>query len=367
VLASLAAAAALLTAWSREAGPVLPESSSGPVAMTSTATRTPPFAAGDDAANIALRRRDDRVLIRWVARSSGRLRSLFIRVKVAPAGYGGGTTGILRATTPPVRPDGTPRLSVVLGRTTVSPGRSQWGGTVELPLRLGVRAGQEFATVIRNAAANPYRDYFSPNFLHADDGLLGANARNERSSRARDAYYGLDPRELVGFSSDGGRTWRLPGGPYGANGGRAFIPTYVQLYDGGLADGQSYYYSEPVSGTVTMVYPNVRRDWRITGLGAFARGGSGRLVLGVNGDRRAAVRVSGSGFDSKAITPVVAPKGSTVTVTTRAGSGGLSLSQQFADSVWARLMGLGTSFRWYLDGAPQTAVPIYPIPAPPAG
>jgi hypothetical protein len=324
---------------------------------------TPFFAAGDAAANIPLRRADDRVVIRWVARHSGTIESLHIRVKVSGSGYGAGSTGVLRATTHPVRPDGEPRTSVTLRRSAFVPGAAERGGSVSLRLHLPVRAGQELATVVRNVARDPASDYFSVNFLYSARGVLGANGRNERRADARDEYYGLDPRELVGWSRDGGSSWRLPGAPYGARNGRAFLPTYVQQYADGSADGQFYYWSAPIRGGVTMVYPDVPRAWTITRLAAFTNGsGAATVSLRVDGARRASTRLSGSGFLSAPIVPVTVSKGATVTVTTTAGEHGLALSQQFADRVWAELVGLGTRYRWYLEGEPQSAVPVYPLP-----
>jgi hypothetical protein len=353
------AGVAVLATWRQEAPSAEPSRQ-----VASPRALAPLFAAGDEAANIALRDRDQRVVIRWVARRTGRIEVLHIRVKVRGRGYGGGSTGILHATTHPVRADGRPRTSVVLARVRLSPGRRQWGGSVALPLHLDVRAGQELATVIRNAAANPGRDYFSPNFLHAEDGLVGANGRNERRRTARDAYYGLDPRELVGYSTDGGASWQLPGAPYGARGGRAFIPTYVQQYADGRFVGQFYYWSRPASGPVTMVYPDVAAEWLITHVGAFTRGGRAEVVLMVDGERRASARLAGRGFVTARIPPLSVPEGSTVTLTTIAGKRGLAFSRQYADAVWARLVGLGEHFRWYLHGEPRTAVPLYPLPAP---
>lgn len=331
-----------------------------------TAQVAAPFAAGDGAANIALDDRRKRVVIRWVARRSGRIEALHVRVKVSGRGYAAGSTGVLEATTHPVRRDGRPRMSAVLATTRLIPRSRQWGGSLALPLHSRVRAGQELATVVRNAATNPRRDYFSTNFLYAGRGLDGANARNERSPSATDAHYGLDPRELVGYSGDGGRTWQLPGGPYGVRGGRAFIPTYVQQYADGTFEGQGYYWAAPLSGRVTMVFPEVARDWSITHIGAFANGGSAEVVVAVDGARRAGHRLEGAGFLVARIPEIRVKKGSTVTVTTTAGSGGLSLEQQHADEVWARFLRLGRHHRWYLRGAPTTAVPVYPLPPPPS-
>jgi hypothetical protein len=329
------------------------------IAKTSVA---PPFASGDDAANIALRRTADRVLLRWIARRTGILRVLDVRVKFSSPGYGGGSSGILRATTHPVRRDGRPRASTVLAQQELVPAQSASGGSIALRMGFGVEAGQEFATIIQNSAPDPSRDYFSANFLFVRRGLLGANARNEREPKAWDARYGLDPRELVGFSRDGGATWRLPGGPYGPNGGRAFLPTYVQEFVNGVREGQVYYWGRPISGMVTMVYHARSRPWTITHIGASSAGGSADVALAIDDVPRATATLRGTGFVSAKINPVVVPPGSNVELTTTTGDGGLLLRQLFADAVWARLARLGTGSGWYLDQEPETAVPLYPLP-----
>ena len=355
----VAAAAVLLSAWQRDGSPDAETRRAGATALV------PPFAAGDGAANIALDDGRKRVVIRWVARRTGRIDALHVRVKVDGRGYAAGTTGVLRATTHPVRPDGRPRTGAVLTQARLEPRRSQWGGSLALRLGIHVRAGQELATVLRNEAASPRRDYFSANFLYAGDGLAGANSRNERSAAAPDQLYGLDPRELVGYSTDAGRTWRLPGGPYGPRDGRAFIPTYVQQYADGVFTGQPYYWASRASGRVAMVYPEARRAWTITHLGAFARGGAADVVLVGDGERRAARRLSGTGFVTARIPAVRVAAGATVRVTARAGDGGLELERQHADAVWARFAGLGPDHRWYLADEPESVVPLYPLPPPP--
>jgi hypothetical protein len=216
--------------------------------------------------------------------------------------------------------------------------------------------------VIRNAAPRPSREFFSINFLYAKAGVLGANGRNERRAAAADRYYGLDARELVGYSRDAGATWGLPGGPYGPHDGKAFLPTYVLQFATGGSDGQFYYYSRPVHGSVRMVYPHAPVT-TITYVAAYTSDpGSATVVLSVNGKRRAAARLSGEGFLVRRITPVTVPAGATVTLTTMAGPGGLALSQQFADARWVHLIGLGRSHTWYLESEPDTAVPLFPLP-----
>ena len=327
---------------------------------------SPPFAAGDAAGNIALREGGDRILLRWVARRTGRVRALYVRVKFAGAGYGRGTGGVLEATTHPVLPDGRPRVAIVLAVSRLAPARSVHGGSLALPLGIDVEAGQELATVIRNAAFDPARDYFSVNFLFERQGLVGANGRNERRATACDAAYGLDPRELVGYSRDGGRRWRLPGGPYGARSGKSFLPTYVQEYVDGRASGQVYYYARPISGSVTMVYRNGPRPWTINRVAAYSRGGTAEVAVEVDGRREATGDLGGRGFVSGPIDPLEVPPGGLVRLTLEAGAEGLRLDQLFADAVWARLARLGRGNPWYLESDPQTAVPLYALPAAPS-
>jgi hypothetical protein len=334
-----------------------------PPVVARTTVLPPFFAAGDSAANIPLATRGQRVLLRWVARRSGRLEALHLQVKIQGRGYAAGSGGILNATTYHVLADGRPDLSEALTVNRFRARSRERGGSVAVHVDLDVSAGEEYATVIRNEAATPSRDYFSINFFYARDGVLGANGRNERNAAARDRYYRLDPRELVGYSRDGGKTWRLPGGPYGIRGGTDFLPTYVQEYAGGVAEGQFYYYSHPISGSVRMVYRRSPRT-TITHVGAYTdHAGSAAVVLAVNGRRRVVARLSGSGFLMRRIPPVRVPAGATVTLTARAGPGGLALSQQFADSRWSDLVGLGRRYSWYLESDPETAVPLFPLPA----
>jgi hypothetical protein len=354
--------ASLLGAWAAVAG------SSSPTSAAQSKTLLPPFfAAGDSAANVPLSDDGQRVLLRWVAHRTGRLKALHLQVKVEGRGYAAGSGGVLRATTHPVLPSGRPNLRVVLAADSFPPRGREFGGAVAVRLGIYVREGEEFATVIRNGASTPSRDFFSVNFLYAKAGVLGANGRNERHAAAADRYYGLDARELVGYSRDAGATWGLPGGPYGPHSGKAFLPTYVLQFAGGGSDGQFYYYSRPVHGSVQMVYPHAPRT-TITHIAAYTSDpGGATVVLAVDGKRRAATRLSGEGFLVRRITPVTVPAGATVTLTTMAGPGGLALSQEFADARWVQLIGLGRGHTWYLESDPDTAVPLFPLPRWPSG
>lgn len=334
-------------------------------------------AAGSSAANIQLSGANKRVVMRWVARSTGTLRALHLRIQADGAtcrlsgrtGYGLGNGGSWKVTTHPVLADGRPDTSVTLTSYEVRPCEAATSvvdvqqGVARIPMTLAVVKGSEYATVVRNTDPLPTLNYTSTNFLYTSTGIVGANGRNERSKSAPDAQYGLDPRELVGYTTDGS-TWALPGGPYGAPGGRNFLPTYLQEFSDGKVMGQPYYYAAAAStADRTMVFGNITSEWQIRELGAFTlREGSGTLTLTVDGRERARVAVSGTGMLRAAIPTVTVNAGQTVRVTAR----GLSIQNVVADTAWGRLAGLHlTSKPWYVENEANFshAAPVYALPA----
>jgi hypothetical protein len=372
------------------AAPAPPAPAGGGSATTSLGA---PFAAGTTAANFqfgtsgcspdaacVLRRR---LMLRWVARHTGVLSTLHLQFKSSGTGsvncptgqngYGGGTSGIAQISTYRVRADGAPDTTQLLARTQLTPCAAASGGSVGIPLGLATTRGQEFATVIQNIDAYPVTNYFSVNALYNFDTLVGANARNERSATAADSFYGLDPRELWGSSSDGGATWRLPE--------PGFVPTYVQVYADGYRDGQPFFYATcpcpgTLSGTQTMAFPKVPVPWTISQLGAFTAGpGSARVDLLVNDQVVASATLSGTGMLRAAIPPVTVAAGSTVKVRTTAGSGGLALVRIDADTSWkyGPVLTMGAGWRWqYIEqqgggAADRAAVTVYPLPMYPTG
>jgi hypothetical protein len=328
-----------------------------------------PFASGDSAANIPIDSANTQALLRWVPDRNGTVRNMYIHVKVEGSaacplggrnGYASGTTGILQATTYKILPDGRPDTSAVVSQYQVNPCQAQTSETVAIPLNLAVLAGQEYGTVISNADSSPSQNYFSYNTLYIGAGIPGANGRNERNYAATDAYMGLDPRELVGYSTDGGRSWRLPGGPYGARSGGSFIPTYGLVYADGSTGGQPYYYAGGggVGSEGAAMRVTAKDDWTVTGLGAYGSG-TGTLTLEIGGQQVASAAVSGSSVMVGAITPIRVARGTVMTVR---ATGGLSLRRMFADNYWDELMGHGTNY-WYssLSGGADTPVSIFPV------
>jgi len=330
-----------------------------------------PFAVGDSSGNIPLRSMTQAVMTRWVARRAGTVRELRLRLKTEGSsrcghpgdrrGYAGGNGGVLVAVTYPVLRSGRPDVRAPLERTRSRPCDSARGESIALRLNLRVSKGEVLATVVHNADRAPRRNYFSQNFLYVRGGILGANARNELRPSAPDARYGLDSREAVGYSRDGGRTWRIPGGPYGPHGGRSFLPTYVLVYRAGPPEGQPYYSATPVSGPITMIY-RAREATTVAGVAAIVAGRGAALVkLSVDGRYVSRTRLHGHGLIAAPIAPRCVAAGAVVRLETTAGRRGLRLRAMYAGAQWARLLGLGPGYAYYMRQAPDFAVPLFPV------
>jgi hypothetical protein len=357
-----------------------------------SAVPSAPFAAGSSAANLQLGPEGcsnarcvgrKRVMVRWVARHTGRIDTLYLEFKsnvsqpincVSEAnGYGGGTSGTALVQTYRVRPGGSPDYTHLLAQTTLNPCKTATSGSVPIPLGFKTTRGREFATVVRNTDPRPTRNYFSLNTLYDASGVAGANGRNTRSPKAADVFYGLDPRELVVVSRDGGRSWRFTGIDH--------LPTYVQRYADGFRGAQPYLYATcpcpgTVSGEATMVFPRVPRAWTIRELGAYTVApGSAQVDLLVNGQIVRSATLGGSGMLRASIAPLTVAPGSTVKVRTQAGDGGLALQRIDADTPWKQgpVLKLGRHSRFYYleqqggGAAAQAVVTVYPVPMYPMG
>jgi hypothetical protein len=341
----------------------------------------PPFAAGDASWNIRLNEAGKEVVLRFVPRVSKTLAHLYLHVKTSGSGYAGGTGGIALASLHPVAANGLPDARVVIGSELRVPVTANPAGPYLLRLDFGVplRAGVPYALVVRNGDPDPARNYWSLNFLAVDTGptpaLAGAQSRNETAAGARDLFYGLDPREAVGGTSDGGKLWRLPGNTDVSE--AKWVPTYALVWSDRSVQAQPYYSSHaPPDGTYTMVYRHVRSPWTIRQIGAYlhtwgasvARRGSGVVEVLVDNVPRASVRLAGSGFVSAWLPhPVTVRPGQTVElrvpVAAAGGAAGLPLRYSYADAQMAAIVGLGRRSDFYLDVPPYTyALPVFPLP-----
>ena len=145
-----------------------------------------------------------------------------------PNCYGAGDGGRIEARLVTVRPDGTPDLSNVLAQETVNPRlryfetKAEYGiSTISLFWYFNtggvpITGGTPYAMVYRNVASDPEHNFSSANSPTVKESEAGPNGRNNMDPNAPGAIAGLDPREAVAWSSDGGGswTWGRRTGPY---------------------------------------------------------------------------------------------------------------------------------------------------------
>jgi len=224
-----------------------------------------------------------------------------------------------------------------------------------------VKRGREYATLVRNGDAHAARNFSSLNFLYARGGLAGPNAANHRGAVAARSFYGLDPREVIGYSRNAGRTWQIPGGPYGVHGGAAFIPTFLEVFADGHAAGQPFYSSAPLIGPISMSF-RAARTGTLNGIGAYTSGpGAAPVVVEVNGAPSGAAELRGAGFIRADIAPVPVRAGDTITLSTTAGGDALALRRNYAGALETKLAGLGIGGMPFMTSDPQSVTPIYPL------
>jgi hypothetical protein len=147
--------------------------------------------------------------------------------------YGHGNGGRLRARLVPMKADGTPALDTVLAEETFYPVERYKETKAEFAI--GDRAGMVYArfggialqggtpywVIYQNVDPNPRMNYVSYNSPVVKDSESGPNGRNNVDPNTPGAILGLDPREVVGWTWDGGATWKF-GREVG--GGGPFIP-----------------------------------------------------------------------------------------------------------------------------------------------
>jgi hypothetical protein len=177
--------------------------------------------------------------LRFVLDEDTRLHRFFIGFKALGAGgvfadqgsggYGRGDAGVMNAQLVTVKADGTPNLANVLAQETVtaqqrySQIRANYGITTisgQTYFAFGgvpLKARTMYAVVIRNVHQDPGNNFFSINSPTMKESEAGPNGYNNLDADAPGAVGGLDPREAVTWSTDGGASWvwgRLVGQGY---------------------------------------------------------------------------------------------------------------------------------------------------------
>jgi hypothetical protein len=220
-------------------------------------------------------------------------------VDLSRPGYAAGDGGMIRARLVPVAPDGRPRLRHVLAQETVSAARryeqsrrafriARGTRTMLLYFDFGgvrVRGGVPYAVVYQNVHPRPNRHWFSEQSPTVRASEAGPNGRNTLNRRARGAIAGLDPREAVAWSSDGGRSWvwgrrvgegHTPGAYAGSSTGDdgARLPWYGWQAVGGEPQSNQPYYAYRQSGNYRVLVGPARRLQVLRRAGGYAELGT---------------------------------------------------------------------------------------------
>ena len=120
--------------------------------------------------------------------------------------------------------------------------------------------------IYQNVSPNPRENFVSLNSPVLNEAAAGPNGRNTLDRNAPGAVAGLDPREAVAWSTDGGVSWgwgrqvgagSVPGDYSGSGDDGVRLPWYAWQEQNGapLQSNQPYYASgrnQPISAMVSM-------------------------------------------------------------------------------------------------------------------
>lgn len=218
-------------------------------------------------------------------------------------GYAHGNGGSILARLVPMNVDGTPNLSSVIAEETFNPvdrykeiktnygitGRSgmlyaNFGGA-------SLSANTPYFVVYKNVAREPLTNFVSFNSPVTNASVAGPNGANTLAAEATGAIAGLDPREAVAWSLDGGLSWgwghevgsgSLFGDYVGSGDSDVKLPWYA-WQPRALAPLQSNqpYYAYTEAGEYTLSVTNGSRAATVTSAGGYAPAGSNVGVVTV--------------------------------------------------------------------------------------
>lgn len=225
--------------------------------------------------------------------------------------YAHGTGGVMRARLVGMKPDGTPDLGRVLAEDTFPAlaryrrlkaefdfdGRSglvyaEFGGAV-------IPAGVPHFVIYQNVDPSPRENFVSMQSPVTSVEAAGPNATNTLDASAPGAVAGLDPREVVGWSLDGGNSWgwgrEVGAGPvpgdYTMGGDDAVrLPWYAwQEGPGAPVESNQPYYAYAETGSYTVRLKSAPRATTLTEAGGYGPRGKDVGVVTVRNLRTGAV------------------------------------------------------------------------------
>jgi hypothetical protein len=244
--------------------------------------------------------------------------------------YAHGTGGVIRVRLVPMKPDGTPDLAHVLaedtyqalGRYRQLKARFDFSGRSGLVYSdfggVPVAGGVPYFVTYQNVDSAPRQNFVSMNSPVTSVEAAGPNGRNTLDPDARGAIAGLDPRETVAWSLDGGERWgfgrAVGGGPvpgdYTMSGDDAVrLPWYAWQEPGSRAlHANQPYYAYHETGRYTVRLRSAPRATTLTEAGGYGPEGSAVGVVTVRNLRTGATGTTarlGSGMASGRLDPPV--------------------------------------------------------------
>ena len=244
--------------------------------------------------------------------------------------YAHGNGGTIRARLVTMRPDGTPDMSNVLAEETY-PALKRYK---EIKSNFGFsgRAGMTYSNfggvsipadiphflIYQNVNPNPRENFVSLNSPVVAEAAAGPNGRNTLDRNAPGAIAGLDPREAVAWSLDGGISWgwgrQVGGGPvpgdYTMSGDDAVrLPWYAwQEQSGAPLQSNQPYYAYTASGSYTLRVKSAPVTTKLTEAGGYAPVGASVGVVTVRNVRTGQVGKTaslGTGLVKGGLSPAV--------------------------------------------------------------
>jgi hypothetical protein len=244
--------------------------------------------------------------------------------------YAHGNGGTIRARLVPMRPDGTPDMSKVLAEDTYSAVKrykeikSLWdfsgraGMTYSNFGGVTIPADIPHFVIYQNISANPGENFVSLNSPVVNEAAAGPNGRNTLDRNAPGAVAGLDPREAVAWSTDGGVSWgwgrqvgagSVPGDYSGSGDDGVRLPWYAwQEQSGAPLQSNQPYYAYTASGSYTLRVKSAPVSTKLTEAGGNAPAGASVGVVTVKNVRTGQLGKTaslGGGMAKGALSPAV--------------------------------------------------------------
>jgi len=218
------------------------------------------------------------------------------------AGYGAGDGGTLHASLVNIDPGtGLPTTEITSETVNGCDRHNEAAAIVgQDPVMVWVNTpatlegGKLYGLIVSNTSQDPAGNFFSFNMPLADTELAGPHAHNELNKNAAGGILGLDPREHVAWSTNGGTSWN-----YGSANGQyksymndhdtahpaTRMPQYgFRLTGGKMLGVQPYYaYSTDCTGCST-TYANARYAREFSELGGFTASGTNVGTLTITND-----------------------------------------------------------------------------------